>query len=274
MKSKMPGMLPKISVITPSFNQAGYLERTLRSVLDQGYSNLEYIVIDGGSTDGSVDIIRRYADRLAYWVSEPDRGQADALNKGLRRSTGEWIGWQNSDDIYFPGAFHDLARAAARHPEAGLIIGDMMLIDAQDRPLRDIRYVKPNANALIAEGMVLANQASFWRRHVQERVGLLNEAFHCSFDYEWFLRLTEHTQAIHVNRIWGALRLHGETKTSLLTSRFQEENQRILAGREMPGWKKRVYQLRRLMLMLVQGQIGYILRGLLRQARGQRGALY
>ena len=122
--------------------------------------------------------------------------------------------------------------------------------------------------------MVLANQASFWRRNVQERVGLLNEAFHCSFDYEWFLRLTEHTSAIHVNRIWGALRLHGETKTSLLAPRFQEENQLILAGREMPIWKKRVYQLRRLALMLSQGQIGYVLRGLLRQARGQRGALY
>ena len=270
----MPSTFPKISVITPSFNQAEYLERTLRSVLDQGYSNLEYIVIDGGSTDGSVEIIRRYADRLAYWVSEPDKGQADALNKGLRLATGEWIAWQNSDDIYFPGAFHDLAMAASLHPEAGLIIGDMMLIDAQDRPLRDIRYVKPTTSALIAEGMVLANQASFWRRTVQERVGLLNEAFHCSFDYEWFLRLTEHTHAVHVKRIWGALRLHGETKTSLLTSRFQEENQRILAGREMPGWKKRLYQFRRLVLMLGQGQIGYVFRGILRQARRQRGALY
>lgn len=270
----MPDTLPKISIITPSFNQAAYLERTLRSVLDQGYSNLEYIVIDGGSTDGSVDIIRRYADRLAYWVSEPDRGQTDALNKGLRRATGDWIAWQNSDDIYFPGALHDLAKAASRYPKAGLIIGDMMLIDTEDRPIRDIRYVRPSANALIAEGMVLANQASFWRREVQERVGLLNETFHCSFDYEWFLRLTEHTQAIHVNRIWGALRLHGETKTSLLTTRFQEENQRILAGREMPVWKKRVYQLRRIALMMGQGQIGYVLRGLMRQARGQRGALY
>ena len=270
----MPSTLPKISIITPSFNQAQYLERTLRSVLDQGYPNLEYIVIDGGSSDGSVEIIRRYADHLAYWVSEPDKGQAEALNKGLRRATGEWIAWQNSDDIYFPGAFQDLAMAASRDPGAGLIIGDMMLIDAMDRPLRDIRYVKPTANALIAEGMVLANQASFWRRNVQQQVGLLNESFHCSFDYEWFLRLTEHTRAIHVNRVWGALRLHGETKTSLLTSRFQDENQRILAGRAMPGWKKRLYQFRRLALMLGQGQIGYVMRGLLRQARGQRGALY
>lgn len=271
---KVPSVLPKISVITPSFNQANYLERTLRSVLDQQYPNLEYIVIDGGSTDRSVDIIRRYADRLAYWVSEPDRGQTDALNKGLRRATGEWVAWQNSDDIYFPGAFHALAMAAARHPEAGLIIGDMMLIDGQDRPLRDIRYIKPSYQALLAEGMLLANQASFWRRSVQEQVGLLDETLHCSFDYDWFLRLTEHVEAIHVKSIWGALRLHSETKTSLQTQRFQEENQRILTGREIPQWKKRLYQLRRLALMLGQGQAEYVLRGLVRHARGQGGELY
>lgn len=144
----MSSVLPKISVVTPSFNQAAYLERTLRSVLDQGYPNLEYIVIDGGSTDGSVEIIRRYADRLAFWTSEADRGQTDAINKGLRRATGEWVAWQNSDDIYYPGAFHDLSAVAAKHPKAGLIIADMMLIDEHDRPLRDIRYVKPSYRAL------------------------------------------------------------------------------------------------------------------------------
>lgn len=270
----MSSRFPKISVVTPSFNQAEYLERTLRSVLDQGYENLEYIVIDGGSTDGSVEIIRKYEHRLTYWVSQADRGQADAINQGLRRATGEWVAWQNSDDIYFPGSFHDLVQAAARHPEAGLIVGDLMLIDAHDRPLRDIRYVKPSHQALKAEGMLLANQASFWRRDVQRELGWLDEAYHCSFDYEWFLRLTEHVEAIHVNQIWGALRLHDETKTSLQTQRFQEENQRILAGREVPAWQKKFYQLRRLALMLGQGQLAYVLRGLTRHAWRQGGGRY
>jgi glycosyltransferase involved in cell wall biosynthesis len=265
---------PRITVVTPSFNQAAYLERTICSVLDQGYPNLEYLIVDGGSTDGSVSIIRRYADRLAWWVSEPDRGQSDAINKGLRRATGEWVAWQNSDDIYYPGAFHDLAVAAAKHPQAGLIIGDMMLIDEHDRPLRDIRYVKPGYKTLLAEGMLLANQATFWRRNVQEQIGFLDEGFHCSFDYEWFLRLAQHAEGAHVDRIWGALRLHGETKTSLLAQRFQEENQRILAGREMPTWQKKLYKLRRLALMLGHGHVSYVLRGLLRHARGQGGELY
>lgn len=265
---------PRITVVTPSFNQAAYLERTICSVLDQGYPNLEFIIVDGGSTDGSVDIIRRYADRLAWWVSEPDRGQTDAINKGLRRAAGEWVAWQNSDDIYYPGAFHDLSAAATKYPQAGLIIGDMMLIDEHDRPLRDIRYVKPSYKALLAEGMVLTNQSAFWRRRVHEEIGLMAEDIHCSFDYEWFLRLTEHVEAVHVDRIWGALRLHGETKTSLLAQRFLEENQLILAGREMPPWQKKLYKLRRLALMLGHGRVGYVLRGLLRHARGQGGELY
>lgn len=266
--------LPRITVVTPSFNQAVYLERTICSVLDQGYPNLEYIIVDGGSTDGSVDIIRRYADSLGWWVSEPDRGQTDAINRGLQRATGEWVAWQNSDDIYYPGAFHDLAAAALKHPQAGLIIGDMMLIDEHDCLLRDIRYVKPTYKALLAEGMVLTNQSAFWRRRVHEKIGLMDENLHCAFDYEWFLRLTEHVEAVHVDCIWGALRLHGETKTSLLLQRFREENQLILAGREMPPWQKRLYKLRRLALMLGHGRVAYVLRGLLRHARGQGGEMY
>jgi len=265
--------LPRITVVTPSYNQAAFLERTIRSVLDQGYQNLEYIIIDGGSTDGSVDIIRRYADRLAFWGSEPDRGQTDAINKGLRRATGEWVAWQNSDDIYYPGAFHDLAAAAAKHPQAGLIIGDMMLIDEHDSPLRDIRYVTPSYRALLAEGMLLANQASFWRRRIQTEIGLLDESMNYAFDYEWFLRLTEHCRGAHVNRIWGALRRHGETKTSNHAPRFAEEMVRILAGREMPRWRRWLYMLRRLGLMLADGNVSYVLRGLVRRARGNGGEI-
>ena len=161
----------RISIVTPSFNQATFLERTILSVLEQDYPNLEYIIVDGGSTDGSVDIIRKYSDKLAWWVSEPDGGQTDAINKGLRRATGEWVGWQNSDDIYYPGTFQKLATTAAKSPEAELVIGDIFLIDEYDRQIRDIVYVKPSYNAMIAEGMILTNQAAFWRRHLHEEIG-------------------------------------------------------------------------------------------------------
>lgn len=270
----MSSDLPKVSVVTPSFNQAEFLERTIRSVLDQRYPNLEYIVIDGGSTDGSVDVIRRYADRLAYWVSESDLGQAHAINKGLRRATGEWVAWQNSDDVYCPRVFNDIAGVSVRHPEADLIIGNLMLIDAQDNEIRDVRYVTPSHGAMRAEGMVMVNQAAFWRRRIHDEVGWLEESLPCSFDYEWFLRLTERHRGVHVNRIWGGFRLHGATKTSNWTQRFAEENSRILQGRQFPQWRVRLYQLRRIALMLGQGNIGYILRGLIRRMQGRGGMLY
>lgn len=270
----MPSNLPKVSVVTPSFNQAEFLERTIRSVLDQEYPNLEYIVIDGGSTDGSVEVIRRYEDRLAYWVSEPDLGQAHAINKGLQRATGEWVAWQNSDDVYYPGVFNDIARASVRHPEADLIIGNMMMIDAQDNDIRDVRYATPSHGAMRAEGMVMVNQAAFWRRRIHDEVGWLEESLEYSFDYEWFLRLTERHLGVHVNRIWGGFRLHGASKTSNWIQQFGEENSRILQGRQFPQWKVRLYQLRRIALMLGQGNIGYVLRGLIRRMQGRGGMLY
>lgn len=261
---------PRISIITPSFNQAAFLERTIASVLEQGYPNIEYIIIDGGSTDGSVDIIKKHAKHLAYWISEPDHGQTQAINKGLRIATGEWIGWQNSDDIYYPESFFDLAQAAAAHPQAHLIIGNMMLIDEQDGEIRDIRYVRPTYRALLAEGMVLTNQAAFWRRSVHDDIGYFNEEFSCGFDYEWFLRVTQRYKARHVNKIWGGLRIHGETKSSKIQERFEEEYRRILRGREISGITKRLYQLRRLILTLVQGNVFYVLRGIGRRARGRQ----
>lgn len=272
--ARMHSHFPKISVVTPSFNQAEFLERTICSVLDQAYPNLEYIVIDGGSTDGSVEIIQKYADRLAYWVSEPDRGQTDAINKGLKRATGEWVGWQNSDDIYYPGAFADVAELAQKHPGADLLIGNMVIIDAADKPLRDIRYVRPSYQALLAEGMLMANQAAFWRRQVHEQIGWMDESLQCSFDYEWFLRLTKQGKGIHINHSWGGFRLHGETKTSKWAQRFADENALIRQGRTVGRLEKIAFQLRRLFLMLAQGDVAYALRGIARRASGRDGGLY
>jgi glycosyltransferase involved in cell wall biosynthesis len=255
--------LPKISVITPSFNQAQYLERTIRSVLDQGYPNMEYIIIDGGSTDGSVDIIRKYADRLAYWVSEPDRGQAHAINKGLARATGEWVGWQNSDDVYYPGVFQQLTSRASMDPDAQLIIGNMNLIDKDDAFLRDIKYVKPTYAALLAEGMVLTNQAAFWRHKIHAELGFLDEELDCGFDYEWFLRVLKNGRlAAHVNATWGGLRLHDETKTSNRQQIFTDEYAKILMGREASRRSKKYHKIRRFLLMLKNGEFRYISRGI------------
>ena len=255
------GLWPRITVVTPSFNQAGFLERTVRSVLLQGYPNLEYIIIDGGSTDGSIDIIRKYESRLAYWVSERDRGQSDAINKGLRKATGDWLAWQNSDDLYYPGCFFSLARAAAEHPEAGLVTGDMALIGLDDRCLHVQRYVRPTYGALRAEGMILTNQAAFWRRSVHDSIGYVSESLTCAFDYEWFLRVTEKYSAWHVPEIWGGLRIHETTKSTKLGMLFAAEMEQVRRERPFPKWKIPLYRVRRAMLMLMRGDVRYVAGG-------------
>lgn len=262
---------PRISIITPSFNQVVFLERTILSVLEQDYPNLEYIIIDGGSTDGSVEVIRKYERSLAYWVSEPDLGQAHAINKGLMQATGEWVAWQNSDDIYYPGAFNEVALAANRYLKTDLIIGDVNLIDAQDGRLREMRYVRPTYDSVRAEGMVLTNQAAFWRRTLHSRIGWLNESLHYGFDYEWFLRLLRETEHVkHVTGILGGLRMHAGTKTSMHPKRFEDEYRWIRGGHNVPLWKKRFYLARRMLLTLRDGHVSYVLRGMKRRALGAR----
>ena len=274
MKNIKKRQLPKISIITPSYNQAEFLERTILSVLNQNYPDLEYIIIDGGSSDGSVDIIRKYEDKIAYWVSEPDRGQTNAINKGLRRASGDWVTWQNSDDIFYPGVFWDLAKSVARYPKVDLIIGNVMLIDSFDRELRYIQYVNPNHGALLAEGMLMTNQSAFWKRSVHEEIGWLNESLHFGFDYEWFLRLTKNHRGIHVKKLWGGYRLHEHTKTHNMMHKFKEEWDQILKGRKIPLWKVRLYQLRRMILMLCKGEFKYVFNGLIDRIRGKSGEMY
>jgi glycosyltransferase involved in cell wall biosynthesis len=257
--------LPRISIVTPSFNQAAFIERTICSVLDQNYPNLEYIIIDGGSTDGSVEVIRRYEKHLTFWVSEQDRGQSHAINKGLKIATGDWIAWQNSDDIFYPGTFESLANAARKNSQSNLIIGNMNMIDEQGDVINDLKYVTPTYESLLAEGMVLTNQAAFWRRSIHQKIGYLKEDLHYGFDFEWFLRILQYGRATHVNKTWGGLRMHPETKTSQFQVLFDNEYANILEGRQVSIAKVRAYQLRRLFLMLAKGDIAYIVRGIRRR---------
>jgi glycosyltransferase involved in cell wall biosynthesis len=169
-----------VSVVTPSYNQAPFLEEAIRSVLLQDYPDLEYLVIDGGSTDGSVEIIRRYASWLAHWVSEPDRGQSDAVNKGWTRATGDVLAYLNSDDLYPPGAIRAAMRHLRDHPEIGVVYGSYTVIDERGAVLEPLR--RPSAWSPTMPMRGLPAHAMFFRREVLMRVGLLDVGLHFAMD--------------------------------------------------------------------------------------------
>jgi glycosyltransferase involved in cell wall biosynthesis len=207
---------PRLTVITPSLNQAEYLERTLRSVLDQGYPDLEYIVMDGGSTDGSVDILRRYDGRLAHWVSEPDGGQSWAINRAIERSTGDVVAYINSDDYYLPGAF-DAALPLFRNPDVRWVAGtteyrhaDGTLITAlgpRTPPISRLRWIR--------DPWYVPQASSFWRRDVFEEFGLLREDLNFIFDTEFGVRLV--LRGLRPQRVRQALAVryeHAQAKSA------------------------------------------------------------
>ncbi len=218
---------PLVSIITPSYNQAEYLEHTMRSVLSQDYSPLEYLVVDGGSKDGSVDIIRRHADRLAWWVSEPDSGQAEAINKGLRRAKGEIVAWLNSDDLYWPGAVAGAVAALKAHPAAGLVYANATSIDGQGRPFNDMCFRQYDFSDLMAFN-IICQPAVFMRAKVLRAAGYLQPDFHFLLDHSLWLRMARIAPIFYVPHFWAFARYHPSAKNIARAEEFGDEAFRIL----------------------------------------------
>jgi glycosyltransferase involved in cell wall biosynthesis len=202
---------PLVSIVTPSFNQARFLDATLRSVLAQDYPRIEYLVVDGASSDGSVEIIRSYANRLDWWVSEKDSGQSEAINKGLRRARGEFVGWLNSDDIYLPGAVSAAVRVFQSHPEAGLIYGDALAIDANGKPFNLMRARQYTLTDLMAF-QIICQPAAFMRRSVLEEVDYLNPAYQLLMDNLLWMCMAQRAPIIYTPETWAAARYHDQAK--------------------------------------------------------------
>jgi len=206
---------PSITLVTPSFGQAAFLERTLRSVLEQDYPRLEYIVQDGGSRDGSTDILDRYRARLARCVSAPDRGQAHALNLGFSETTGDVMGYLNSDDLLLPDALHEVAAAFERHPEVDVVYGHRVVIDEEDREIG--RWVLPSHDdAVLSWADYVPQETLFWRRRIWERVGAhMDESFRFALDWDLLLRFRDAgARFLRLPRFLGGFRVHAAQKTS------------------------------------------------------------
>jgi glycosyltransferase involved in cell wall biosynthesis len=218
---------PLVSIITPSYNQAAYIEYTIRSVLSQDYPQIEYIVVDGGSTDGSLEILGRYASKLAWWVSEPDRGQADAINKGLEHSSGEVIAWLNSDDLYLPGAVSGAVKALQSNPEAGMVYGDAVTIDTGGCPIKALRFPDWGLEELMGF-RIICQPAVFMRRKVVAQAGFLDTSYHYMLDHHLWLRIAEISNVVHIPQMWAAARHHPAAKNVAQPSEFGRETLRLL----------------------------------------------
>lgn len=217
----------KITVVTPSYNQAPFLEETIKSVLDQDYPDLEYIIVDGGSTDGSEEIIRKYAGQLAWWVSEKDRGQTDAINKGFARATGDVLAWLNSDDTYLPGALNAAAKVLSAHPEAGLVYGDANYIDEAGRVIGRFPAAQTDYARLRRGYVHVPQQSAFFRAELWRKVGPLDPSFYFAMDYDLWVRLAREAPVIYTPKLWANFRLHANAKTISADDRCWPEMLRV-----------------------------------------------
>jgi glycosyltransferase involved in cell wall biosynthesis len=228
---------PLVSIVTPSYNQAAFLEQTILSVLDQDYSAIEYIVVDGASTDGSPEIIQRYAERLGWWVSEPDSGQAEAINKGIKRSQGEIIAWLNSDDLYFPGIVSGAVAALQADLRLGMVFGDGITMDVERRPLNRLTFGDWGLKELMGF-RIICQPAVFMRREILEMAGwgpeksALDPSYHFMLDHHLWLRMAKTAPIRHIPAPWAAARYHPAAKNVAQAAGFASETQRLL------GWMR------------------------------------
>jgi glycosyltransferase involved in cell wall biosynthesis len=204
---------PLVSIITPSLNQAQFLEATIESVLDQDYPNLEYIIVDGGSSDGSLEIIQRYSNRLSWWVSEKDLGQTDAINKGFARAKGEILAWLNSDDTYRPNAVSEAVEYLSHKPEVGMVYGNADFINHNGNIIGRFPAAQTDYKRLRRGYVHIPQQASFWRAELWNKVGPLDPSFYFAMDYDLWVRLARLAKVEYIPRLWANFRLHSSGKT-------------------------------------------------------------
>lgn len=229
-----PSRWPLISMVTCSYQQGRYLDSAIRSVLEQDYPRIEYLVVDGGSTDGSADIIARRAHALAYWVSEPDRGQTDALVKGFARASGEVHGWLCSDDLLLPGALDAVAEYFYENPGVMAAYGDAMWIDAEGRFLRPKKEMGFNRFVFLHDHNYIPQPSMFWRRSLYEAVGGLDPGFDLAMDADLWERFSRRTRIGHIPRYLSCMRFYAQQKTRARRGEGRGEDAIIRARRSHP----------------------------------------
>lgn len=223
-----PRPLPLVTIVTPSFNQAEYLEETIQSVLGQDYPRIEYIVMDGGSTDGSVDVIQKYQSRLAFWVSEQDKGQTDAINKGFNRAKGDILAWINSDDTYNPKAVGEAVLYLMENPDVAMVYADCDFIDGQGRVIGKFASRQTDYKKLRQGYVHIPQQTMFFRSKYWKEVGPLDPSFYFAMDYDLWVRIAARAPIKYLpGRTWANFRIHTSSKTNVNDERGWKEMLRV-----------------------------------------------
>jgi len=220
-----PPALPFVSIVTPSFNQAEFLERTIQSVLSQDYPRIEYIVIDGGSTDGSADVIKKYQDKISYWVSEQDEGQTDAINKGFTKAKGDILAWINSDDTYNPKAVGEAVKYLIENPDVAMVYADCNFIDEHDTVIGKFN-AKQTDYKLLRQGYVhIPQQTMFFRKKYWTP---LDPSFYFAMDYDLWTRIAKQAEIKYLpGKVWANFRIHLSSKTNVNDERGWNEMLRV-----------------------------------------------
>ncbi|MEO6731334.1 MAG: glycosyltransferase family 2 protein [Ferruginibacter sp.] len=235
---------PKISIVTPSFNQGEFIEETILSVITQNYPNLEYIIIDGGSTDGSVDIIKKYEKYLSYWVSEPDKGHGDALNKGFVRTTGDIMAWVNSDDKYFPWTLETVAQVFTQHEDINWIVGLYSNFDRKGS-ITSVRAEYRNIYSYIFRDLHIQQESVFWRRAMWTKTGgYIDASKPLMIDTELWCRFFLQDELWHLDRVLGGYRMTGLNRAHVFKKEVEADVNKSLTYlvEHLPEEKKRLLE--------------------------------
>lgn len=214
---------PKISIVTPSYNQGAYLERMILSIIEQKYPNLEFIIMDGGSTDESVEIIKKYEEYIDYWESKADNGQSHAINKGFKKATGVVLNWVNSDDELHPNSLEEVAKTFLAHPTLDILFSDYHIIDSNGTLLEIAKPVTDDFNSRILGYYPIQHPATFFSKRILDEVGLLNESFHYCMDADLFTKIALSGECKYIEKPLAKFRLQPNSKTSLTESHFTNE---------------------------------------------------
>lgn len=271
---------PKISIVTPSYNQGEFLERTILSVLNQNYPNLEYIIIDGGSTDGSIEIIKKYEKYLSHWVSEKDKGQTDAIIKGFSISTGDILTWLNSDDIFLPNVFYKVFKNFKQDPGIDLVFGNTYIIDESDKIIRELRFTKFDFSVLIYEGGNIHQAGSFWTKEIYKKVGGLNIDYIFCMDFDFFCRVASAStgKILHIKEFLSGYRIHPNSKSSTIAYTIGRKEYQEIVKKYIPKNMSKLCLKRkqygclfvRFLRYSIQGDFKYILNGIKERMFGKR----